>query len=61
MLVYASLVDLLDFSRKDFNKTFSLTPKKNLKIETKWELVKLENICEIVRGASPRPIDKYNK
>ena len=30
-----------------------------MKIETKWELVKLENICEIVRGASPRPIDKY--
>jgi type I restriction-modification system DNA methylase subunit/restriction endonuclease S subunit len=58
-ITYASLVDLLDFSRKDFNKTFSLTPKKNLKIETKWELVKLENICEIVRGASPRPIDKY--
>jgi restriction endonuclease S subunit len=58
-ITYASLVDLLDFSRKDFNKAFSLTPKKTLKIETKWELVKLENICEIVRGASPRPIDKY--
>ncbi|AKG21215.1 restriction endonuclease subunit S [Calothrix sp. 336/3] len=58
-ITYASLVDLLDFSRKDFNKAFSLTPKKNLKIETKWELVKLENVCEIVRGASPRPIDKY--
>ena len=58
-MTYASLVDLLDFSRKDFNKAFSLTPKKNLKFETKWELVKLENVCEIVRGASPRPIDKY--
>jgi restriction endonuclease S subunit/type I restriction-modification system DNA methylase subunit len=58
-ITYASLVDLLDFSRKDFNKAFSLTPKKNLKIETKWELAKLENVCEIVRGASPRPIDKY--
>ena len=58
-ITYAGLVDLLDFSRKDFNKAFSLTPKKNLKIETKWELVKLENVCEIVRGASPRPIDKY--
>lgn len=58
-ITYASLVDLLDFSRKDFNKAFSLTPKKNIKIETQWELVKLENVCEIVRGASPRPIDKY--
>lgn len=58
-LSYAKLIDLLDFSRKDFNKSFSLTPKKNLTIETKWELVKLENVMQIVRGASPRPISKY--
>jgi type I restriction enzyme M protein len=56
---YANLTDLLDFSRKDFNKAFSLTPKKNNVIESKWELVKLENIMQITRGASPRPIDRY--
>ncbi|MCU0467893.1 MAG: N-6 DNA methylase [Arcicella sp.] len=56
---YANLTDLLDFSRKDFNKGFSLTPKKNTTIESKWELVKLENIMNISRGASPRPISKY--
>lgn len=55
----ARLSDLLDFSRKDFNKAFSLTPKKNTSIETKWELVKLENVMEISRGASPRPISKF--
>lgn len=35
-ITYASLVDLLDFSRKDFNKTFSLTPKKNINVEEQW-------------------------
>ncbi|MDP1676691.1 MAG: restriction endonuclease subunit S [Bacteroidota bacterium] len=53
------LVDLLDFSRKDFTKTISVNPKKNIIIKTKWELVNMENVCKIVRGASPRPIDKY--
>ena len=44
------LVDLLDFSRKDFNKAFSLTPKKDIKIETKWELVKLGDVCDLQNG-----------
>lgn len=55
----ANLADLLDFTRKDFNKAFSLTPKKNLVINTQWEIVKLENIMRISRGASPRPINKF--
>ncbi len=55
----AHLVDLLDFSRKDFDKHISLSVKKNVSIESKWELVKLENLMKIVRGASPRPIDYY--
>lgn len=58
-LTYARLEDLLDFSRKDFNKAFSLTPKKNMVITTQWDLVKLENIMTIARGASPRPISDY--
>jgi len=49
-ITYASLVDLLDFSRKDFNKAFSLTPKKNTVIETQWKLVKLEDICNFEYG-----------
>ncbi len=52
-ITYASLVDLLDFSRNDFNKAFSLTPKKNLKIETKWELVKLGDLAETSSGGTP--------
>jgi restriction endonuclease S subunit len=38
---YANLIDLLDFTRKDFDKKLSLMPKKNNTVETKWELVKL--------------------
>ncbi len=59
LITYANVVDLLDFSRKDFNKAFSLSPKKNITIETKWDLVKLESIMKIVRGASPRPISNF--
>ena len=54
-----SLVDLLDFTRKDFDKHISLSVKKNISINSKWEMVKLENVMKIVRGASPRPIDRY--
>ncbi|MDM8557234.1 N-6 DNA methylase [Candidatus Parabeggiatoa sp. HSG14] len=58
-VTYANVSDILDFSRKDFNKAFSLTPKKSVSINTKWELVKLENVMTIVRGASPRPINNF--
>lgn len=44
---YHKLIDLLDFSRKDFNKVFSLTAKSKFTIESKWELVKLSDITEI--------------
>ena len=53
LISYANLTDLLDFSRKDFNKGFSLTPKKNTTIESKWDLVKLGEIAEIQSGGTP--------
>ena len=49
-LSYARLEDLLDFSRKDFNKAFSLTPKKETTIVSKWELVRLGNYVETLNG-----------
>ena len=49
----ARLVDMLDFTRRDFNKTFSLTPKRNVTIETKWELAKLSSVIEIIGGGTP--------
>ena len=51
---YAKLTDMLDFSRKDFNKVISLDPKQNTDIETKWKLVKLKETAEIIAGQSPR-------
>lgn len=56
---YYSMADLLDFSRTTFNKPILLTPKRNTVITSQWELVKLENLMEIGRGASPRPIENF--
>jgi type I restriction-modification system DNA methylase subunit/restriction endonuclease S subunit len=50
---YNNLADMLDFSRKDFKKQISLTSKKLATIETRWELVKLGDITEIIAGQSP--------
>lgn len=52
VVMYSSLVDLLDFSRKDFNKALSLTPKKTVSIDTKWELVKIEDFVSLIESGS---------
>ena len=44
---YAKLTDMLDFSRTNFNKVISLNPNQNTDIETKWELVKLGEVCKL--------------
>lgn len=49
----SKLVDMLDFSRKEFNKAISLTPKKTITIDTKWNLVKLGSILETSSGGTP--------
>ena len=46
----ARLVDMLDFSVIDFNKAISLTPRKEISIDTKWTSVKIKDICDIGRG-----------
>jgi len=33
--------------------------KPQIDIDPEWEMVKLGEVCEIQRGGSPRPIDKY--
>jgi type I restriction enzyme M protein len=47
------LVDMLDFTRRDFNKAFSLVPKKNITIETRWPIKKLSEIVEVIGGGTP--------
>jgi type I restriction enzyme M protein len=55
-----NLVDMLTFDRVDFEKNISLSVKKKVKIESKWEVFKLNQLVSIVRGASPRPIREFN-
>ena len=45
-----NLVDMMTFDRVDFEKTISLSVKKKLKIESKWDVVKIKEICDIGRG-----------
>ncbi len=42
-----SLVDMLMLDRAEFEKSLSLSVKKKIKIETKWEISRLGSICEM--------------
>ena len=44
------LVDMMTFDRVDFEKTISLSVKKKVKIESKWEIKRISDICEVGRG-----------
>lgn len=46
----SNLINMLDFKRTKFDKQLSLTPKKEVSIISKWNLVKIKDICEIGRG-----------
>jgi type I restriction enzyme M protein len=54
-----NLVDMMTFDRVEFEKSISLSVKKKVKIESKWDVYKLNQLVSIVRGASPRPIREY--
>jgi type I restriction enzyme M protein len=47
---YYRLVDMLDFSRKEFNKQFLLKPQSITTIESKWNLVKLGDVVVPMGG-----------
>ncbi|MEJ7822575.1 MAG: restriction endonuclease subunit S [Chitinophagaceae bacterium] len=49
----ARLEDMLDFSRRDFNKTISLTPKKVGETVSKYPMVRLGDVTEVKNGATP--------
>jgi len=49
---YIRLSQLMSFDLKKFDKTINLNKKKDLKIESKWELVKLEGVCDVKKGTS---------
>ena len=44
------LLDLMTFDRTDFEKNINLNSKKKVKIESKYDIIKVKDICEIGRG-----------
>jgi len=54
------LVDMLTFDRGDFEKNISLSAKKKVKIESKWDIKKLGEFCEIFAGGDV-PQDRFSR
>ncbi|MDD5215835.1 MAG: restriction endonuclease subunit S [Methylococcales bacterium] len=56
-----NLVDMLDFSQERFYKKIWLKPKKaTVEIETRWDLFKLGEVCDVLIGGTPsRKIQDY--
>jgi len=46
-LSYHNFVDMFTFDRVDFEKNISLSVKKKVRIESKWEVTTLDKTCEI--------------
>lgn len=45
-----SLIDMMTFDRAEFEKTISLSVKKKVKIESRWEVVRLSEILETLES-----------
>ena len=53
----ARLVDMLDFSRKEFSKALGLSPKKIVAVKSQWELLQLKDTSELItKGTTPTSI-----
>lgn len=50
---HARLIDMMDFSRIEFDKQIFLTPKQSIVIESKWPTKKLSDLIEIISGGTP--------
>lgn len=47
-----NLVDMLTFNRVDFEKNISLSIKKKVEIESKWESKRFDEAAQIIRGVT---------
>lgn len=52
-LAYYNLTEMLDFSRKAFNKQINLSANKKVVIETQWQLVNLGSVVDVKIGGTP--------
>lgn len=53
-----NLVDMLTFDRVEFEKNISTSVKKKVKIESKWELVRIGQIADTQYGFTDKATDK---
>lgn len=58
---YHNLADLLDFSRVNFNKPITLSPKKISVIQSKWDLVKIETLAKDLFAGGDAPKTNFSK
>lgn len=47
-----NLVDMMTFDRVEFEKNISLSVKKKVKIESRWELKRFDEAAQIIRGVT---------
>ncbi len=55
---YVDLVDMMTFDRVDFEKNISLSVKKKVKIESKWDVVNIGSIAISQYGYATKAIEK---
>ena len=48
----AKLSDMLDLDRTDFSKTLSLSPKKTIQIDTKWDFQTINDFADTIESGS---------
>ena len=58
---YQNLIDMVSFDRLDFEKSISLSVKKKVKIETKWNIVSLKEFVDLQNGFAFKSADYLEK
>lgn len=61
VLSYLNVYDILDFSQKSFNKSFSLSPNTNEAIPIEWSLISLKNFQTIFSNISEKAKNEIEK
>jgi len=56
-----NLVDMLNFDRSNFEKEISTVVKKNVNIESKWEIKKLGDVAKVIKGVTYSKSDQTDK
>jgi type I restriction enzyme M protein len=53
-----NLIDAMTFNRADFEKNISLSVKKKIKVESKWDIVKIGQVASTQYGFTDKATDK---